>query len=199
MGVKTTNATERGMTISTGVTVVQHGSIPQSIRRSGRHQRKTKLKFPRSMARILGSVHHECGCVRASLLETPTACIDAFSEGGGISGDVVWKRDTGHDQQEAWFNRFLDRIPAPVQSHEVPTRYGPVMSCSQGRPTGNPSSACTPCGPALPTSCPSLVRCSTDSGSSPRTYRASPSGDHKSGCRWTTIPTAGGFSMCSTA
>lgn len=51
---------------------------------------------------------------------------------------VAWKDDGARQRLEEWFVRFVDRIPAPVESREVPTRYGPSHVLVAGRPDGPP-------------------------------------------------------------
>lgn len=51
---------------------------------------------------------------------------------------LTWKNEAARSRLEAWFNRFRDRIPAPVESREVPTRYGPSHVLLAGRPDGPP-------------------------------------------------------------
>jgi pimeloyl-ACP methyl ester carboxylesterase len=53
-------------------------------------------------------------------------------------GETTWKNGAARGRLEAWFDRFRDRIPAPVEGREVPTRYGPSHVLLAGRPDGPP-------------------------------------------------------------
>jgi len=51
---------------------------------------------------------------------------------------TVWRDDAARIRLEGWFARFRDRIVAPVESREVPSRYGPSHVLIAGRPDGPP-------------------------------------------------------------
>ncbi len=54
---------------------------------------------------------------------------------------TVWKNAAARERLEAWFDRFRDGIPAPVQSREVPTRFGQSHVLIAG-PNGAPPLVC---------------------------------------------------------
>lgn len=51
---------------------------------------------------------------------------------------TVWRDDAARNQLDGWFARFRDRIAAPVESCEVPTRHGISHVLLAGRPDGPP-------------------------------------------------------------
>lgn len=51
---------------------------------------------------------------------------------------VTWRDDAGRQRLDRWFVHFMHRIPAPVESREVPTRYGATHVLIAGRPDGPP-------------------------------------------------------------
>lgn len=38
---------------------------------------------------------------------------------------TVWRNEAARGRLEAWYGRFRDRVPGPVEDREVPTRHGP--------------------------------------------------------------------------
>lgn len=54
---------------------------------------------------------------------------------------VVWKNEDGRQRLEAWYARFADRIVAPAESSDVPTRYGPSHVLTAG-PDAAPTIVC---------------------------------------------------------
>lgn len=40
-------------------------------------------------------------------------------------GKMVWRDEAARGRLEAWYTRFHDRVPGPVEGREVPTRHGP--------------------------------------------------------------------------
>ena len=40
-------------------------------------------------------------------------------------GKIVWRDEAARGRLEAWYTRFRDRIPGPVDCLQVPTRHGP--------------------------------------------------------------------------
>ena len=57
----------------------------------------------------------------------------------GAMGHQVWKNDAAKIRLEQWFDRFRNRIPYPVESMEVPTRYGPSHLLTGGSTLTMPS------------------------------------------------------------
>lgn len=56
-------------------------------------------------------------------------------------GRTVWRDEAARGRLEAWYGRFRDRIPAPVESREVPSRFGPSHVLLAG-PADRPPLVC---------------------------------------------------------
>lgn len=56
-------------------------------------------------------------------------------------GKTVWRDEAARERLEAWYTRFRDRIPGPVEGREVPTRHGPSHVLTAG-PADAPPLVC---------------------------------------------------------
>lgn len=57
---------------------------------------------------------------------------------------TVWKDDASRARLEGWYQRFLARVEGPVESRQVPTRFGASQVLVAGRPDGPPLVALHP-------------------------------------------------------
>ena len=53
-------------------------------------------------------------------------------------GKAVWRDEAARGRLEAWYGRFRDRVPGPVEGREVPTRHGPSHVLFAGPPDAPP-------------------------------------------------------------
>lgn len=51
---------------------------------------------------------------------------------------TVWTDDRGRARLEAWFERFVDKVPGTVEGRQVPSRYGPSHVLLAGRADAPP-------------------------------------------------------------
>lgn len=53
-----------------------------------------------------------------------------------VANREIWKSETGRVCLESWFDRFYSRIPGPVETRHVPTRFGSSHVLVAGRTSG---------------------------------------------------------------